>query len=193
MENKQEKIVFIDRKKSTPIFQSNLEKLQKYFIAKNYKDEKILFRVIYDKIYRPELYNFILKGGKKNLNLARNIYTANEDRYEFQILKSNDDFKIDDDELYSENNYISKLHKYFILHKLSIYLSVPLGCSSIYFKLVKKSSFYFNITILVSVTLLLVSLSNYRTKEKFYTSEIHKILENANVNDADAYKKFYYD
>jgi hypothetical protein len=191
--HKADSITFIDRKKSTPIFQNNFENFKKYLLAKNYKDEKILYRIIYDKIYRPDLYNFILKGGKKNLNLARNIYSANEDKYEYKTLKSNESFNFEDDQLFSENNYITKLHNFYVFHKLTIYSSVPLGFFSVYYKLANKNTSKFNLCVLISATIFFVNIWNYRKKDKYYTSEIHKYLENANINDIDTYKRFYYD
>ena len=194
-EKKPEKseITFIDRKKTKPIFQTYYEKLNKVLIAKNYKEEKILFRVLYDKIYRPELYNFIIKGGRKNLNLARNVFSANEDRYEYDLLKENENFHFDDDELYSENNYLIKLNKYFILHKLTIYLSVPLGCTSVYYKLANRQPTKFNICIFLCSTVFLLSYWNYKRKDDFYKTEFQKILERANESQMNIYKKFYFD
>ena len=191
--DKERKITFIDRKKSEPIFQSNYDKLKKFLLAKNYKDEKILFRVLYDKIYRPDLYNFILKGGKKNLNLARNVFSANEDKYEYKLLRENDTFQFEDDELYSENNYLTKLHKFYLLHKLTIYSTVPIGFTSVYYKLVNKQPTKFNICVCISSVVFSFNLWNYRKNQGIYRSEFQKILERGNETEMDAYKKFYYD
>jgi hypothetical protein len=193
VKEKKQEITFIDRKKSKPIFQTNYEKLKKFILAKNYKEEKVLFRVLYDKIYRPDLYNFIIKGGQKNLNLARNVFSANEDKYEYSLLKENENLQFDDDEIYSENNYLIKLHKYFALHKLTIYFSVPLGCASVYYKLGNKQPTKFNICLALCSVVFLVSYWNYKRKDEFYKTEFQRILERANESQMNIYKKFYFD
>jgi len=187
------KIKFIDRKKSEPLFQKYYELYSKYFIAKNYKEEKILFRILYDKIYRPELYNFVLKGGTKNINLARNIFTANEEKYEYKLLLTNENFNFDDDELYSENNYLLNLHKKYLIHKFTIYSSVPIGISSLFFKFFKKSDNIFYFTLALAGIVFVVNWSNFTKKEKIYKSELQKILIKANERSIETYKNFYYD
>src|SRR5690348_1942595 len=123
-------ITFIERKKYIPLGQ-RLAKLYEEFsvqqIAKNYKSEGLLWRVVYDKVYRPELYKFISSVENiKEINVVRNIFAINENKYEYKQLKENTQLDMDDDEVYTENNYLRKVHKYFLMETYSYYSTIPL-------------------------------------------------------------------
>jgi hypothetical protein len=191
-ENRQS-IIFIDRKNTKSLNLDFYNSLKKYFISKNYKDDTILFKLLYDKIYRPELYNFIKKAGEKNLILSRNILQANEEKYEFKALKLNEEMRFDDDELYSENNFLHKRHNIFIFRKLTLYMTIPIGLSSVFFKLISRSETKFRICIFLSLIIILSNFQFVSSEQILNSGEFYHTLEEANKKEILIYKKFYYD
>jgi len=193
--NSSNKIVFIDRKKSKPIIQNNFEKFCKLLLSQNYKEEKIIFKILYDKIYRPELFNLITKGSENNLNLTRNLFNMNEENYEYRIMKNNQDLQLDDDDLYNENSFLLKLHRTFVIHKITIYLSVPFGIGSLYFSVINKSSpkFKGNLSVFGCIALFFINIRNLYTKEALYNSNLFRLVEKTNKLNYEVYKRFYYD
>jgi hypothetical protein len=186
-------VTFIDRRKSKSLNLDFYHSILYYFISKNYKDDTILFKLLYDKIYRPDLYKFIIKAGEKNLILSRNILQANEHKYEFKYLKKNDELEFQEDEFYSENNFLQKRHNIFILRKLTLYMTIPVGLSSVFFKLVSRSDSKFRLCTLLSLVIIITNLHFVNKENNLNTGEFYQTLEEANKKQILIYKKFYYD
>ncbi len=120
-----EKIKRIERKKKIPLKDKIYEKinnLQISFVQKHYKDEKLLWRVIYDRLYRIDLFDYIMNSDGKYLNISRNIFNINEEKYKYLKLDKNLLFE---DDIYIENNFLINHHNYYLMEKLSFILLIP--------------------------------------------------------------------
>jgi hypothetical protein len=191
--SKSSTITFIDRKKSKPVLSEFFNQFLKYLVYLNYKEEKITFRIVYDKIYRPELYNFIIKGSEKNINLTRNIFTMNEEKYSYELIKKNEEFTFDDDELYNENSYLRTVHKYFLVQKLTIYTSLPMCFITLYYKFIQNHSIKMFVSLVSLFVLMGVNMNNKNNQKNFEKKEVFRMAVEANKKYFDTYKNFFYD
>jgi len=201
-ENK--KIVFINRKKNSYL-KDKLHNFLDNFILKNiekqYFDDNIVFKVIYDKIYRPEIHKFLINSDKEkaNINLTKNILKMNESKMEFSFKRIKDygnDISIInlenfDDELLSENNQILSLHKLFIKEKLARYSSFFLCIVSVFFKFAIRNNNISNFTLFLIAGNLGYIVYLNASKQKVYDSELYKILLDKYKNEIQVYKKYY--
>jgi hypothetical protein len=191
---KDDKIIFIERKKK----ESMIEKIQKYYskwenrlLGKQYKTEKIIWRVLYDKIYRKDVYDLLMKTqDEKDLNFVRNLYYINTEKAGYPVIKSNDDFIDDDPEFYLENNYLIQSFKYYKNEKFSFYIYGPLVLTSIYYKL-KKNDIIFTIFTLMFSGVIYSNYSLSKKRESFYEYNDKKV-ENRNKHSLEVYKRLFH-
>lgn len=198
MNNNDNKITFIQRKKNEPWIEkvkSYKEVFDKWIRAKCYKEEKLIYRIIYDKIYRPELFKIIMNSDKsiKNINMIRNIFQLNEDNFVFEPLRDSSTFKFTDDELYTENNFVNRIDSYFRKQFISSCFFIPLGLLSLYFRFFFKSQVKFYVNLCISTTIVFINLSASKNKKDIYKGEITRMIMEGNKNEFENYKKFYYD
>jgi hypothetical protein len=191
---KEDKTIFIERKKKV----SGLEKIKSYYskwenrmIGEQYQYDKILWRVSYDKIYRKEVYDFLmLTQDEKDLNFVRNMYHIKSEKIGYPNIKSNDYFIDDDPEFYVENNYLLQSFKLYKYEKYSFYLYAPLVIPSLYFKY-KNNDILFTMLSALFVGVLYTNYSSSNKRKAFYEYNDKKI-ESRNETGLDVYKRLFY-
>jgi hypothetical protein len=195
--NNRDEVTFIERKKYIPLgdrMKNYFDNYSKHLLISNYKNEKLLFRVIYDKIYRPELYTFVNTiQNVKEVNMLRNIFTMNETKYDYNLIKENNQLKIEDDEIYTENNFLRKVHKYYKMYSIFYYMTGPLFFISSYFALYEKRKFKMFLFLIATGSSFLTSIYAEQQKKKLLNSELSKLLTINNSKAIDKYKIFFYD
>lgn len=198
------KIVFIDRKKNSYLKDKLNNLVENFFlrnIEKQYFDDNLVFKVLYDKIYRPEIYKFLINSDKEkvNLNVIKNILKMNESKMEFSFKRIKDfgnDISIMnlenfDDEILSENNQLVFLHKTFIKEKLARYSSFFLCVMSAFFKFAVRKDHISNLTLVfIAFNLGYIFYLNKR-KQDVFESVLYKFILQKNKNEIQVYKKFY--
>lgn len=191
------KIIFIERKKYVTLGQRVKNFYQEFLcnlVESNYKEEKLLWRVVYDKIYRPELYNFVnTVKDSKEVNVVRNIFTLNETKYPYKLLKDSADLGINDDEIYTENNYLQKLHKYYKMENYAYRASLPLILITSYHGVVNRKKPKFSVSCFFLAIALGVTFYGNNQKTAVHKSELEKILQSRNENEVQVYRRFFYD
>jgi hypothetical protein len=212
---KNNEIFHIDRIKKKTLAEKIKEKFNNidiYFIKKTYKKEKLLFRVLYDKIYRNDIYTMILNSSKEpdqenlenknhnsksqtrapNINLARNIFKMNEENILYFSIKPNSEKSFNDDSLYPENRYIQNLQKFNKWHNILINLMVPFGIITAYFKLRKKEN-YFKMMAISSFFLLVGDIYSIQQNSRIGKNGMEDFHKENNKEALEAYRRFYYD
>lgn len=183
-------IKFIHREKNVTFgdkIRNIRDQIKLLFIYKAYKDEKIPFKLIYDKIYRKEAYNLIINGSQHNMHLARNIYSTNEDKYPFRVIEK----EILDDETYAQNMFLDKVVSNYFKYKLSSYLIIPFGTATIVFKFVMRNNNLFILSTLFSTILFLYNLRSFRNKENAYLKGLVTLIEEELKDELNLYKNFF--
>jgi hypothetical protein len=199
------KIVYIDRKKNNYI-KDKFDKIKENFFIRNiqrlYFDDNILFKILYDKIYRPSFYNFLINSDREkiNPNVTKNIFKMNEDKLEFQFQKiqqfennllSLSNEKFNDDEIFGENNILLSMNKVFLKERLAKYSSFFFCVLSLFFKFALKKPFATNITfVLISINLgYIYYIRDY--KQNSLRTETYKFMKKKYDNEIEIYKKYY--
>ena len=191
---KDDKIIFIERKKKENL----VELLRKYYIryqvslvSKLYKNEGIIWKVLYDKIYRKDLYNLLMKTeNEKDLNFIRNLYYIKSKEYEYAIIKTNESFIEDDLDFYLENNYLYQTIKYYKYETFTYLSCVPILLLSFYSKWYKRDKL-FNFNTILFVGILYFSYS-FRMKKSNLNNTMDKIIEGSNIKEFEVYKRLFY-
>jgi len=117
----------------------------------------------------------------------------NEEKYPYELIKKNEKFTFDDDELYNENNYLRTIHKYYIIHKLTIYTSLPMCFITLYYKFIHNHSIKMLVSLVSLFTIMGVNMNNKNNQKNFEKREISRIAVEANKKYFDTYKNFFYD
>mmetsp|Transcript_22857 Transcript_22857/g.23804 ORF Transcript_22857/g.23804 Transcript_22857/m.23804 type:complete len:264 (+) Transcript_22857:7-798(+) len=168
-------------------------------LARQYQEEDLLFKITYDKVYRPELHKLICNSSPDNINITRNLFGLNEEKYRLVSVEENKVFLgLDEDsDLRSENNYVYKVVKY---NKLSSYSKwILIGGMSLSFGLrfkwgdCKKTRIMF--LAMMPFTVISLTLSSYFARQKTVLSKsfLAKEMKLRYENDMNFYKAFYYD
>lgn len=184
-------ITFIDRKKSKPLFDIGLKEIKLMALSENFKNEKTLFRLLYDKIYRPELYELIMKGGDKNINFIRRYLGSTNEKHPFVLLKNNDPLDIEDEESNIENNYLLKSHKIFIYKKSCIYLLMTCSIVNLYYRFIKNSIPKFKISLLAIIFFTILHFKFTNDQIKLDSSSNTKEIQSNNEKMLLIYKNLY--
>lgn len=190
--DEENKITFIDRKKAKPFYHNLKDTFTNYMLFKVYKEENVIFKILYDKLYRPDLFNLIIRGSMNNLNLTRNLFRMNNTKFKYDQIVNNDKMNFTDDDLYSENSYLFQIYNIFLVSKITLYLSIPFGLGSVYF-ILNRSYSKANIFFISCLMLLCVNLRNANKKEKIIKSSLYRSIEETNRSNIEIYKKFYAD
>lgn len=82
-----------------------------YNISKNYQTEGLLYKICYDRVYRPGVYDLISSVKESNMNIARNYFQIRQDNYQFTNVDNNSSI-IEKKNLVNENNYVCNIIKY---------------------------------------------------------------------------------
>lgn len=198
------KIIFIDRKKNSYLKDKVNNFIDRFFIRnieKQYFDDNLIFKILYDKIYRPDIFKFLINSDKEkvNINVTKNILKMNESKFEFSF-KRIQDFGNDlsivnvenfDDEILSENNQLVFMHKSFIKEKLARYSSFFLCVTSAFFKFAVKKNYLSNLTMVLIAFNLGYIFYVHSKKQEILNSQIYKFMVNKNKNEIQVYKKYY--
>ena len=142
MENENENLTikFIERKKKLPLLDKIKNDLNIFLIKTNYENSNILFKSLYDKHYRPYLYNYINNSDINVPNKTRTFISFNKDRFHYDSILKNEDVidKNKDEEFFIDNLYLinsHKIFKYTLLNKYTtFFFSVSLFGSTIFQK-----------------------------------------------------------
>lgn len=197
--NKQN-IAFIPRKKNI----SNIKKLENYIesfhlilLAKLYKKEKLLFRVIYDKNYRTEMFDFIISANQTQINIARNLFTMNETNFPLKYIKSNLDLHELDDDLHTENNFLNKIYYYYCWDWICFLAYIPGLISYIFLRVnssnKRKNAIYFYSFLSYALGNFIISSYFDYKRQMLYSSFTAKELQRKYQDEMDTYKNFFYD
>jgi len=190
--DKPDKIIRIDRKKSVPFKNRVIDQYNKFLInltERHYKDQKLLWRVIYDKLYRIELFDYVMNCEDKNINIARNIFNINEEKYVYKQL--NEDLILDDN-LFVENLFLLNYHKYYKFEKIAFLcfiptiLLFPIGL----YKRSKRLLFGFTFILLFN---LLLNGYIHNKKTNLGKSKVDKELKKKYKYEVKRYRMFFYD
>lgn len=188
------KIIRIERKKSLSFknrISEQIYKTQIKLVEKHYKEQKLLWRVIYDRLYRLDLYEYVLNCEDKNLNIARNIFNINEEKYKYQ--KINEDLFLEEgNDLYTENSLLIKYQKYYTLEKIASYLMIP-NIIFFSFSIVRRSrGLIYGFAILLFSNLVFNGYI-HSMRSNLSNSKIEKDLKKKYKNEVKRYRLFFYD
>lgn len=198
-------IVFIDRKKNSYLkdkLNSFIENFYIKNIERQYFDENYIFKVLYDKIYRPDIFRFLMNSDSKqvNINVTKNILKMNESKLEFKFkrIKSFDNDlsllnteNFADDEIFTENNYLNYMHKMYIKERFARYSSFLLCVSSAFLKFGLKKNNIANITlVMIAINIGYIFYLN-QNKNKVFNDEFDKLIVQKNQHEIRVYKKYY--
>lgn len=178
-------------------------KLYSYQISKHYQSTNILFKVLYDKLYRSNLYKIILNSEDLNKNISRNLIYLKEDLSEFRkINKILNQTQIDNEEydaydLQLENDHIFKSFSYFVKRNYCFYAYFFFLMGAVFMRIQSKSnfykvfSFYSGIGVSFGYFIYMDSIDKkIRSLNKNYSYEI---LSDKYNKEIDIYKRYYYD
>ena len=159
-------IEFIERKRKPPIFEKIRNDLFIFMIKMNYENGNLLFKILYDKIYRNSLYKYILNSDINVPNKTRTFLSFNKDNFHYKFLKKNEEFIIENDEdIYSENLYLQKTHeifRYSIINKYSSFIFVIILFGGLLFQ--KKSLSIFSSIGLLSNIVLYIKIGSRQSE-----------------------------
>jgi hypothetical protein len=188
-------IVFIERKKKNSLSQQLNEGIcyiKSRIITNQYKNEKLIWKVIYDKIYRKDIYNIIMSAkDEKDTSFLRSLYYRKQDNEAFPLLKQNIDLGDEDLDVFIENNYLLQSNKLYSLETYSYFLYIPLLVLSMYFKL-KNNTRGFNFTGITFVSVLAANLLAAHSRKRFYETRQDKKFESDNEKAMSVYRKLFY-
>ena len=112
----------------------------------NYENGNLLFKILYDKIYRKSLYNYINNSDINVPNKTRTFISFNKDNFDYKALKKNEEFiSENDDDVYTENIYLLKSQEIFrisLINKYSSFFFLIILCGGLIFQ--KKSVLVFS-------------------------------------------------
>jgi hypothetical protein len=190
-----EKIVFIDRTKKKSIIErinESLNNLKSRIIANQYKNEKLIWKLLYDKIYRRDMYRIIINSkDEKDTSFLRSLYYRKQHNETFPLLKQNIELDNDDLDIFLENNYLLNSNKLYALETYSYFLYIPLLAVSIYYKY-KNNTKWFNFTSFLFVSVLACNFLALYKRKKFYESRKDKRFEGDNEQAMAVYRKLFY-
>jgi len=130
-----ETIQFIERKKQLPIYNKVKNDFSVFMIKMNYENTNVLFKLLYDKHYRPSLYKYINNSDINVPNKTRTFISFNKENFHYTPIKKNEELiGNNDDEIFLENLYLFNSHK--------IYKNTLIN---------KYSTFFFSIALIGSI------------------------------------------
>jgi hypothetical protein len=138
-EKENETIQFIERKKHLPMFDKLKNDFSIFVIKMNYENTNVLFKLLYDKHYRPFLYKYINNSDINAPNKTRTFISYNRDKFHYLPINKNEELiGKNDDEFFLENLYLYNSHKIYkntLINKYSTFLfSISLFGSIIFQK-----------------------------------------------------------
>lgn len=203
--DKESNILYIKREKKSEIKQkilNSITSISLYSLTKLYQGDDLVFRICYDRVYRPSLFSLITNTSISNINVSRNLFSMNEEQYSFTRTDSNKTFNEDEVELNNENNYITSLVRYKHLDLMStVSYPVVIGLITfIKFRASSSSSTNYGLNkMLVRMFLSFVffnlafSVFLETRKTKIKKGVLFANLRRKYEVEFDKYKEFYYD
>jgi hypothetical protein len=192
---KEDKTVFIERKKKksfVELFNDLISNFNSRILKNQYKSEKMIWKVLYDKIYRKDLFEMLMNAeNEKDKSFLRNIYYVKQDNETFPLIKTNEQLNEDDLEVYYENNYLQGSNKLYKFETYSYYMYIPLLCLSSYYR-IKNNTKIFNLTAFLFMTVLATNFSAFYKRKKFYETSKEKVFEADNQKALSIYKTLFY-
>jgi hypothetical protein len=192
--HKTDNTIFIERKKKRSFVQTlneYFEVIKGQILINQYKSEKIVWKVLYDKIYRNDLFSILISADEKESAFLRSLYYVKQENGNFPLLKDNIELDNDDLDIFYENNYLLNSHKFYLIETYSYFLYIPLLAISLFFKF-RGAQKKFNFTTFVFISILGLNFFSTKQRRNFYDPKQEKKLIENNEKAITVYKKLFY-